>query len=103
MDTFEKAPPIPTPRPTGGAFGTFPPAPVPGTTGPRTASFNPIRALGGGMGNPTLAALMKRQQELAASREGQIQPIQSWTQGASHVLDKFLSGLERGTVNRQMD
>ena len=70
--------------------------------GPRIARFNLPRALGAGQ-NMTLAALVKRQQELADQGGDKMPLIQSWTQGASHMLDKFLTGYQTGTVNRQLD
>jgi hypothetical protein len=90
------------PTPGGGALGgAFPPAPQaggPGGFGPRIAS---MFAPAGNAGHPTLQALMERQQELA-NRKGGAPQIQSWTQGAAHMLDKLFEGLEVGRTNRRL-
>jgi hypothetical protein len=55
----------------------------------------------GNAGHPTLQALMERQQELA-NRKGGVPQIQSWTQGAAHMVDKLFEGLEVGRTNRRL-
>jgi hypothetical protein len=66
--------------------------------GPRIAS---MFAPAGNAGHPTLQALMERQKELA-NRKGGAPQIQSWTQGAAHMLDKLFEGLEVGRTNRRL-
>jgi hypothetical protein len=45
---------------------------------------------------------MQRQQELAG-RKGGMPVIQSWTQGAAHMLDKLFEGIEKGRTNRRIE
>jgi hypothetical protein len=45
---------------------------------------------------------MQRQQELAG-RKGGMPVIQSWTQGAAHMMDKLFEGLEQGRTNRRIE
>jgi hypothetical protein len=80
---------VPYVPPGGGGLGGF---------GPRVANL----FAGSGKGHPTLQALMQRQQELAG-RKGGVPQIQSWTQGAAHMLDQLFEGLERGRTNRRLE
>jgi hypothetical protein len=66
-----------------------------GSGGPQTTG-----AIGGGNNLPTLDALLARQKELAGEQSPMGEMISPW-QGVAYAADKFMSGLERGRVDRQ--
>jgi hypothetical protein len=97
--------PRPPWNPAGGSLASGPLGPAgpniidtgggDGSVDPQTTS-----AIGGGNNLPTLDALLARQQELAGEKSPMGEMISPW-QGVAYAADKFMSGLERGRVDRQ--
>jgi hypothetical protein len=84
----------------GGVFGSGGPRIVDAGGGDGSVDPQTTGAIGGGNNLPTLDALLARQKELAGEQSPMGEMISPW-QGVAYAADKFMSGLERGRVDRQ--